>query len=38
MPPANRNEPRRARSSSSDYSVTEFLRDFPDDAACLDYL
>ncbi len=38
MPPANRNEPRRARSSTSDYSVTEFLRDFPDDAACLDYL
>jgi transposase len=38
MPPANRNEPRRAKSSSSDYSVTEFLRDFPDDAACLDYL
>lgn len=38
MPPANRNEPRRARSSSSDYSVTEFLADFPDDAACLEYL
>ncbi len=38
MPPANRNEPRRVRSSSSDYSVTEFLADFPDDAACLDYL
>lgn len=38
MPPANRNEPRRAKSSSSDYSVTEFLADFPDDAACLDYL
>jgi transposase len=38
MPPANRNEPRRVKSSSSDYSVTEFMRDFPDDAACLDYL
>lgn len=38
MPPANRHEPRRAKSSTSDYSVTEFLRDFPDDAACLDYL
>lgn len=38
MPPANRHEPRRARSSTSDYSVTEFLRDFPDDATCLDYL
>ncbi len=38
MPPANRHEPRRARSSTSDYSVTEFLRDFPDDAACLEHL
>jgi transposase len=38
MPPANRHEPRRAKSSTSDYSVTEFLRDFPDDAACLEYL
>lgn len=38
MPPANRNNPRRANSSTSDYSVTEFLADFPDDAACLDYL
>lgn len=38
MPPANRNEPRRAKSSTSDYSVTEFLRDYPDDAACLEHL
>ncbi len=38
MPPANRNNPRRAKSSTSDYSVSEFLADFPDDAACLDYL
>ncbi|HWA55497.1 MAG TPA: IS1595 family transposase [Solirubrobacterales bacterium] len=38
MPPANRHEPRRAKSSHSDYSVTEFLRDFPDDAACLEHL
>ena len=38
MPPANRHEPRRAKSSTSDYSVTEFLADFPDDATCLDYL
>jgi transposase-like protein len=38
MPPANRHEPRRAKSSTSDYSVTEFLADFPDDAACLEYL
>lgn len=38
MPPANRHEPRRAKSSTSDYSVTEFLAEFPDDAACLDHL
>src|SRR5260221_5580595 len=38
MPPANRHEPRRAKSSTSDYSVIEFLRDFPDDAACLWHL
>jgi transposase len=38
MPPANRHKPRRANSSTSDYSVTEFLAEFPDDAACLDYL
>jgi hypothetical protein len=37
MPPANRHEPRRAKSSTSDYSVTEFLREFPDDAACLEH-
>lgn len=38
MPPANRHEPKRAKSSTSDYSVTEFLADFPDDAACLEHL
>jgi transposase len=38
MPPANRNEPRRAKTSTSDYSVTEFLAEFPDDAACLEHL
>jgi len=38
MPPANRHQPRRATSSESDYSVTEFLADFPDDAACLEHL
>ena len=38
MPPVNRNHPRRAGSSESRYSVMEFLREFPDDAACLDYL
>lgn len=38
MPPANRHNPKRAKSSNSDYSVTEFLADFPDDAACLEHL
>ena len=38
MPPANRHEPKRATSSQSDYSVTEFLAEFPDDAACLEHL
>jgi transposase len=38
MPPANRHKPRRAASSTSDYSVTEFLAEFPDDAACLEHL
>ncbi|HWO16969.1 MAG TPA: IS1595 family transposase [Solirubrobacterales bacterium] len=38
MPPANRHKPKRAKSSQSDYSVTEFLREFPDDAACLEHL
>jgi transposase-like protein len=38
MPPANRHKPIRAQSSTSEYSVHEFLAEFPDDAACLDYL
>jgi transposase len=38
MPPANRHDPRRGKSSTSDYSVTEFLREFPDDVACLEHL
>jgi transposase len=38
MPPANRHAPKRAKSSHSDYSVTEFLAEFPDDAACLEHL
>ena len=38
MPPANRHEPRRAKSSTSEYSLAEFQRDFPDDAACLEHL
>src|SRR3954447_16511505 len=38
MPPANRHNPVRNASSDSQYSVMEFNRDFPDDAACLEHL
>src|SRR5256714_4397915 len=38
MPPVDRNNPRRAHSSDSEYSLMEFMREFPDDAACLEWL
>lgn len=38
MPPVNRNKPKRAKSSDSDYSIFEFAADFPDDRTCLDWL
>lgn len=38
MPPANRHQPIRAKTSDSDYSITEFNAEFPDDAACLEHL
>lgn len=38
MPPVNRNNPTRAASSDSTYSLMEFLRDFPDDEACIEWL
>ena len=38
MPPANRKNPKRAASSESSYSLMEFMREFPDDATCLDWL
>jgi transposase len=38
MPPVDRKNPVRAKSSESDFSVMEFTRHFPDDDACLDYL
>lgn len=38
MPPANRKNPQRVKSSQSLYSVEEFRREFPDDEACLQYL
>jgi transposase-like protein len=38
MPPVDRNRPVRAKSSESKYSLMEFMQDFPDDAACLEWL
>ena len=38
MPPVNRNHPVRAASSESQYSLMEFMREYPDDAACLEAL
>lgn len=38
MPPVNRNAPKRAQASESKYTFMDFMRDFPDDATCLDYL
>ncbi len=34
----DRNDPTRRPSSDSDYSLVEFMREYPDDAACLDRL
>ena len=38
VPPVDRNNPERAASSESRYSLMEFMADFPDDATCLDWL
>ena len=38
MAPGNRKSPVRAQSSDSQYSLMEFMREFPDDAACLEWL
>ena len=38
MPPVDRLHPIRAASSESSYSLMEFMREFPDDAACLNWL
>ncbi len=38
MPPVNRNQPKRAKTSESSYSLMEFMREFPDDRTCLDWL
>lgn len=38
MSSVDRNNPKRAKSSESAYSLMEFMRSFPDDAACLEWL
>jgi transposase-like protein len=38
MPPVNRNQPVRAKSSESQYSLMEFMQQFQDDDACLEFL
>jgi transposase len=38
MSKVNRNEPKRSKASESRYSLMEFSREFPDDAACLEHL
>src|SRR5207247_7255166 len=38
MAPVNRNKPIRAKSSESQYTLMDFMRDFPDDATCLEWL
>jgi len=38
MPPVDRQNPVRATSSESSYSLMEFMREFPDDASCLEWL
>jgi transposase-like protein len=38
MPPVDRKAPKRAKSSESRYSLMEFMREFPDDDSCLEWL
>jgi transposase len=38
MPPVDRKNPVRSKSSDSQYSLMELMREFPDDDACLDWL
>lgn len=38
MPKVDRKNPKRSASSGSDYSLMEFVREFPDDDACLNWL
>src|SRR3954447_20246011 len=38
MPPVNRNAPKRAAYSDSQWTLIEFMRAFPDDSTCLDFI
>jgi len=38
VPPVDRKNPIRSKSSDSTYSLMEFVREFPDDDACLEHL
>jgi transposase len=38
MPPVDRNNPVRAKSSDSRVSFMEFVREYPDDATCMEFL
>jgi len=38
MAPANRKNPRLAKTSESEYTLTQFDREFPNDNACLEWL
>jgi len=38
MPPVDRKNPQRSKSSDSRYSLMEFMREFPDDDTCLEWL
>ena len=38
MSKVNRNAPKRSRASEARFAIFEFDREFPDDAACLEYL
>jgi transposase-like protein len=38
MSKVNRNEPKRSKASESQYTIFEFDREYPDDAACLEKL
>lgn len=38
MPPVNRNKPVKSASSESEYTLMDFMKDFPDDKACLEWL